>query len=143
MQSKILKRYILESLVHFECEDMNYFERPYSSDVNALKCDVDDIASWCTMDSATTDKPLTIVLDLEAKERGVFSGRVKGVCLFEININRLKTYEGVQDIMDHMEYFAFDEPMGGFIEEVDSPVDEVSFGYAEGYKEKVLDFICQ
>jgi len=136
MASQILNKYILELIVHFECEAMNYFERPFSSDVDSL-------SSWATMDSATTEKPLTVVLDLEARAKGIFTGRVKGVFLFDININTLKTYEGLQEIEEHMEYFSFEEPMPGLIREVYSPIDEVSFGYTEGFREKILGFICQ
>lgn len=143
MNSKNLKRYLLEELIHFECEDMNYFENPFSSDLKDLECNLGDIDSWCTMDTSTTKKPFTVLLDLEAKAKGAYSGRVKGIYLIEININDLKTYEGTKDIKQKSEYYTFSEPVTKLIKVVDSPVNEVSFGYKEGFKEKILDLICQ
>lgn len=140
MKSEIIKKHLLE-LIHFECEDMNYFENPFSSDFESIICDIDEIDAWCTMDNATTDKPMTIVLDLEAIERGVYTGGVRGVYLLDITINTLKTYEGTQNLEEHSEYFAFKEVNYKIIEEVDSPVDEQSFGYAKGFKERILELI--
>ena len=133
MRSKIIKKYLLE-LIHFECEDMNYFENPFSSDI-------DEIDTWRTMDSSTTDKPMTIVLDLEAIKKGLYTGGVRGVYLIDININILKTYEGTKNIKEQSEYFAFKEINYKIIKEVESPIDERSFGYAKGFKERILDLI--
>ena len=140
MKSEIIKKYLLE-LIHFECEDMNYFENPFSSDFESIISDIDEIDAWYTMDSATTDKPMTIVLDLEAIEQGVYTGGVRGVYLIDININELKTYEGMQNLEERGEYFAFKEINYKIIEEVDSPIDERSFGYAKGFKERILELI--
>lgn len=84
---------------------------------------------------------MTIVLDLEAMERGVYTGGVRGVYLLDININALKTYEGTQNLEERGEYFAFKEVNYKIIQEVNSPVDERSFGYAEGFKERVLELM--
>ena len=143
MQSKIMSNYIIEELIHFDCEDMNYFQNAFSSDVDKLVCDLDDEDSWCSVDSSTTEKPLTVLLDLEATEKGRYTGLVKGFYLFDININELKTYEGDQEILEKSEYFKFETPNSELIEEFDSPIDEVSFGYADGFKEKIIDRICQ
>jgi len=141
MKSEIIQKHLLE-LIHFECEDMNYFENPFSSDFESIVCDIDEIDTWCTMDSSTTDKPMTIVLDLEAMERGIYTGGVRGLYLFDININELKTYEGTQNLEERSEYFAFKEVNYKIIEEVDSPIDERSFGYAEDFKERILALIA-
>jgi hypothetical protein len=140
MKSTILKKYLME-MIHFESESMNYFENPFSSDFKHVICDLEDENSWCSMDSSTCEKPMTILLDLESTSLGIYTGGVKGVYLFDININELKTYEGDHQIKEKSEYFAFEEVVFGLIEEVDSPVDEVSFGYTEGFKEKILDLI--
>jgi len=141
MKSEIITKHLLE-LIHFECEDMNYFENPFSSDFETIVCDIDEIDAWCTMDSSTTHKPMTIVLDLESMEQGVYTGGVRGVYLFDININELKTYEGTQNLEERSEYFAFKEVNYKIIEELDSPIDERSFGYAEGFKERILALIA-
>ena len=142
MQSKILSKYIIDELIHFECEDMNYFQNAYSSDVDNLVCDLDDEDSWCTMDTSTTEKPLTVLLDLEASAKGRYTGLVKGVYLFDININELKRYEGDKEMLEKSEYFKFETANSELIEEFDSPIDEVSFTYADGFKEKILSLIC-
>lgn len=142
MQSKILKKYILEELIYFESEDLNYFQNAFSSDVDTIVCNVEDENSWCSMDVSTTTKPLTLLLDLEAIDRGVYTGRVKGFYLFEMNIAELKTYEGDQKLLDKAEYYQFDTPNESLIEELDTPLDEVSFRYTEGFKEHLLSFIC-
>jgi len=142
MRSEIIKKHLLE-LIHFECEDMNYFENPFSSDFETIVYDIDEIDTWHTMDSSTTDKPMTIILDLEAIKRGVYTGGVRGVYLIDININILKTYEGAKNLEEQSEYFAFKEINYKIIKEVDSPVDERSFGYAEGFKERILELISQ
>ncbi|HHD75766.1 MAG TPA: hypothetical protein ENK82_06280 [Campylobacterales bacterium] len=137
MQSTILKKHLL-NLIHFECEEMNYFERPFSSDFESIICNPDDQNSWCTMDSSVSDKPITIVLDLEATALGIYTGGVHGFYLLDININELKTYEGSQEIEKNAEYFSFNQINYELLQEVDSPIDESSFGYAEGFKEKIL-----
>jgi len=141
MQSKILSKYIIDELIHFECEDMNYFQNAYSSDVDTLVCDLDDEYSWCTMDTSTTEKPLTVLLDLEATAKGRYTGLVKGVYIFDININELKRYEGDYEMLEKSEYFEFDTPNSELIKKFDSPIDEVSFTYADGFKKKILDLI--
>ena len=143
MQSKILSTYILEELIHFECEDMNYFQNAFSSDVDNLVCDLEDENSWCTVDSSTTEKPLTVLLNLEATAKGRYTGLVKGVYLFDININELKRYEGDQEMLEKSEYFEFEIPNSELIKKFDSPIDEVSFTYADGFKEKILDLILE
>jgi len=141
MLSKILSNYIVEELIHFECEDMNYFQNAFSSDVDHLVCNLDDEDSWCTTDMSTSEKPLTVLLDLEATAKGRYTGLVKGVYLFDININELKRYEGDEEMLEKSEYYKFDTPNSELIEEFDSPIDEVSFGYADGFKEKILTFL--
>lgn len=49
---------------------MNYFQNAFSSDVDYLVCDLDDEDSWCIMDMSTSEKPLTVLLDLEATAKG-------------------------------------------------------------------------
>lgn len=142
MKSKILNKHILEELIHFESEDLNYFENAFSSDVDHIVCEYGDKDSWCTMDPSTSQKPLTVVLDLEAVDKGVYTGIVKGFYLIDININELKRYEGDQEILEKSEYYAFDVPRDDIIQEIDSPIDEVSFGYAPGFKKKILRYIC-
>jgi len=141
MQSKVLSKYIIDELIHFECEDMNYFQNAYSSDVDTLVCDLDNEDSWCTMDTSTTEKPLTVLLDLEATAKGRYTGLVKGVYIFDININELKRYEGDYEMLEKSEYFEFDTPNSELIKKFDSPIDEVSFTYADGFKKKILDLI--
>jgi len=53
---------------------MNYFQNPYSNDVDTLVCDLDDEDSWGTMDPSTTEKPLTVLLDLEETAKGKYTG---------------------------------------------------------------------
>lgn len=142
MKSEILKKYLIE-LIHFECEDMNYFENPFSSDFESIVCDIEEVDGWCTMDSSISEKPMTIIPDLEAIEPGVYTGGVRGVYLIDLTINELKTYEGTQKIEDRSEYFAFKGVNYKIIEEVDSPIDERSFGYAKGFKERILSLMLQ
>ncbi len=142
MQSNFLKHYILEELIYFESEDTNYFQNAYSSDVDHIVYDEDDEDSWCTMDMSTSEKPLTVLLDLEATAKGRYTGKVKGFYLFDINIQELKTYEGDQKLLEKSEYYAFDTLQPGFIEEVESPLDEVSWGYRNECKEKILAHLC-
>jgi hypothetical protein len=85
---------------------------------------------------------LTIVIDLEAKAAGEYTGRVKGFCLINEPITKLKTYEGDHDFGENIEYYAFEVPSNDIIQEVDSPVDEISYGYKAGFKEKLLSLLC-
>ena len=142
MQSNILKSAILSDLVHFESEEMNYFENPFSSDLSTIDCDVETKKCWHTLDPSTSKKPLTIVIDLEAKAPGIYTGRVKGFYLINEPITKLKTYEGDHGFGEDIEYYAFDVPSTDIIEEVESPVDEISYGYKPGYKEKLLSLLC-
>jgi len=142
MQSNFLKYYILEDLIYFESEDTNYFQNAYSSDVDNIVYDEDDEDAWCTMDMSTSEKPLTVLLDLEATAKGRYTGKVKGFYLFDINIQELKTYEGDQKLMDYAEYYTFDTPQLGLIKEVESPIEEVSWGYTKECKEKILSYLC-
>jgi len=142
MKSNILSQMILSNLIHFESEGMNYFENPFSSDLENIDCDKEDKKCWHTMDPSTSEKPLTIVIDLEARAPGDYTGRVKGFYLLNETIRKLKTYEGDRGYNGNLEYYTFDVPSNEIIEEVDSPVDEMSFGYHEGFKEKILALLC-
>jgi hypothetical protein len=142
MKSNILKSAILSDLVHFESEEMNYFEKPFSSDIENIDCAIEIKKCWHTLDPSTSKKPLTIVIDLEAKAAGVYTGRVKGFYLINESITKLKTYEGDHDFGKNIEYYTFDIPSTDIIEEVDSPVDEISYGYKPGFKEKLLSLLC-
>ena len=142
MKSNILKNAVCEELVHFESEGMNYFENPFSSDVENIDCGEDESNCWNTMDPSTSEKPLTIVVDLEARGPGDYTGCVKGFYLLNETISKLKTYEGDRGYNGNLEYYAFDVPSEEIIEEVNSPVDEISFGYQEGFKEKLLSLLC-
>lgn len=142
MKSNILKNTIYAELVHFESEGMNYFENPFSSDVENIDCSEEDKKCWHTMDPSTSEKPLTIVIDLEARAQGDYTGRVKGFYLFNEPIVKLKTYEGDHGYDGNLEYYAFKVPSEEIIEEVESPVDEISFGYKEGFREKLLELLC-
>lgn len=142
MKSRILSQAILSELIHFESEEMNYFENPFSSDLVSIDCGEEEKNCWHTMDPSTSDKPLTIVVDLEARGPGDYTGRVKGFYLLNETIRKLKTYEGDRGYNGNLEYYAFDVPSSEIIEEVDSPVDEISFGYKEGFKERLLALFC-
>ncbi len=142
MQSKFLKKYVLDKLIHFESEDQNYFQNAFSSDVDNIVCNLDDENSWCSMDLSNSDKPLTVLLDLEGTAKGRYTGKVKGFYLFDMNIKELKTYEGNKELLDKAEYYKFDSPLAGLVQEVDSPIDETSFGYAENVKDIVLEHLC-
>lgn len=61
---------------------------------------------------------------------------------FNETIRKFKTYEGDYGFDGNLEYFAFEVPSVDIIEEVDSPVDEKSFAYQEGFKEKLLALLC-
>lgn len=141
MRSNILKSSILSELIHFESEGLNYFQNPFSSDIESIDCNEESQKCWHTLDPSTSEKPLTVVIDLEATEPGVYSGRVKGFYLLNESITKLKTYEGDHGFNGNLEYFAFDEPTFDIIQEVQSPVDETSYGYKKGFKEKLLDLL--
>lgn len=142
MRSNILKSAILSDLIHFESEGMNYFENPFSSDIENIDCVIETKKCWHTLDPSISKKPLTIVIDLEAKAPGVYTGRVKGFYLISEPITRLKTYEGDHDFGEAIEYYTFNIPSSDIIEEVDSPVDEISYGYKPEFKEKLLSLLC-
>ena len=142
MKSNILKNAITSELIHFESEGMNYFENPFSSDVESIDCGEEDGNCWHTMDPSTSEKPLTIVIDVEATRPGDYTGRVKGFYLLNETIRKLKTYEGDHGYNGNVEYYAFEVPSTDIIEEVESPVDEISYGYKPGYKEKLLSLLC-
>jgi hypothetical protein len=142
MKSNILSQAILSELIHFESEGMNYFENPFSSDLEVMDCSTEDKKCWHTMDPSTSEKPLTIVIDLEANGPGDYTGRVKGFYLLDETIRKLKTYEGDHGFNGDIEYFAFEQPSSEIICEIDSPVDETSYGYQEGFKEKLLALLC-
>ncbi|MEA2048924.1 MAG: hypothetical protein U9O64_10835 [Campylobacterota bacterium] len=142
MKSNTLKSAIYRHLIHFESEGMNYFENPFSSDVGVIDCAQESKKCWHTMDPSTSEKPLTVVIDLEARGLGDYTGRVKGFYLLNETIRKLKTYEGDHGFNGNLEYYAFEVPSEDIIEEVDSPVDEKSFGYQEGFKEKLLALLC-
>lgn len=142
MRSNILKSAILSDLIHFESEEMNYFENPFSSDIETIDCAIETKKCWHSLDPSTSSKPLTIVIDLEASTPGDYTGRVKGFYLINEPIGKLKTYEGDHDFGENIEYYAFDEPSNEIIQEVDSPVDEISYGYKPGFKSKLLSLLC-
>jgi hypothetical protein len=121
---------------------MNYFENPFSSDIENIDCSIETKKCWHTLDPSTSKKPLTIVIDLEAKAAGEYTGRVKGFYLINEPITKLKTYEGDHDFGENIEYYAFEVPSNEIIQEVDSPVDEISYGYKAGFKEKLLSLLC-
>ncbi len=142
MRSNILKLAILSDLIHFESEEMNYFQNPFSSDLETIDCSIEAKKCWHTLDPSTSKKPLTIVIDLEAKAIGEYTGRVKGFYLINESINKLKTYEGDHDFRDNIEYYAFEVPSDEIIQEVDSPVDEISYGYKPDFQTKLLSLLC-
>lgn len=142
MRSNILKSAILSDLIHFESEEMNYFEKPFSSDLETIDCSSETKQCWHTLDPSTSDKPLTIVIDLEAKKIGEYTGKVKGFYLINESINQLKTYEGDHNFQENIEYYAFEVPSDEIIQEVQSPVDEISYGYRPGFKAKLLSLLC-
>lgn len=142
MKSNILKHLLLEELIHFESEGMNYFENPFSSDIETIDCAEEEKKCWHSMDPSTSEKPLTIVIDLEARGPGDYTGRVKGFYLLNQTIRKLKTYEGDHSFDGKLEYYPFEVPSEEIIQEVVSPVDEISFGYKEGFKEKLLSLLC-
>lgn len=142
MRSDILRSAILSDLIHFESEGMNYFENPFSSDLENIDCAMEEKKCWYSLDPSTSKKPLTIVIDLEAKSIGKYTGRVKGFYLINEPITKLKTYEGDHDFGENVEYYAFDTPSTDIIEEVDSPVDEISYTYKPGFQAKLLSLLC-
>ena len=142
MKSNILKSAILSDLIHFESDEMNYFENPFSSDLETIDCAIETKKNWHTLDPSISKKPLTIVIDLEAKAIGEYTGRVKGFYLVNEPITKLKTYEGDHDFGKNIEYYAFEVPSEEIIQEVASPVDEISYGYKPGFKEKLLALLC-
>ena len=142
MRSNILKSAILSDLIHFESEEMNYFENPFSSDLESIDCAIETKKCWHTLDPSTSEKPLTIVIDLEAKAAGEYTGRVKGFYLINEPITKLKTYEGDHGFGENIEYYAFEVPSDEIIQEVDSPVDEISYGYKPGFQVKLLTLLC-
>ena len=142
MKSNILKSAILSDLIHFESEEMNYFENPFSSDLECIDCAIETKKCWHTLDPSISKKPLTIVIDLEAKAEGEYTGRVKGFYLINEPITKLKTYEGDRDFGENIEYYAFEIPSDEIIQEVDSPVEEISYGYKPGFQAKLLALLC-
>ncbi len=142
MKSKILKHAILSELIHFESEDLNYFHNPFSSDIENIDCDSDDKKCWHSLDPSVSEKPLTLIIDLQATLPGVYTGKVKGFYLINEPIATLKTYEGDHGFDGNLEYYAFETPSDEIIQEVESPVEEISFGYKEGFKERLLDYLC-
>ncbi len=143
MKSQLIKKHLLEEVIYFESEDLNYFE-PFSSDLKTIEYDPDSDNSWSTMDPATSDKPMTIVIDIEANpEDGTYSGRVKGVYLFDININELKTFEGDHGYSEeNMEYYAFETPVEGLIIHEEDAIEDDNYRYADNFKDRILDLIC-
>jgi len=142
MESNILKNAINGKLIHYVSEGLNYFENPFSSDIETIDCDDKTKKCWHPLDPSTSTKPLTIIIDLEATAPGIYTGRVKGFYLINESITALKTYEGDHGFNGNIEYYAFDTPSTEIIEEVESPVEEVSFGYKEGFKERLLALLC-
>jgi hypothetical protein len=141
MKSNILRETLSQELIHFESEGLNYFHNPFSSDLKSIDCN-NDKTCWVSLDPSESEKPLTIVVDLEATAPGIYTGRVKGFYLLRESISQLKTYEGDHDLQEKLEYFTFTTPSNEIIEEVDSPIDEKSYGFAEGFKEKLLALLC-
>lgn len=142
MRSDILRSAILSDLIHFESEGMNYFENPFSSDLETIDSAIESKKCWYSLDPSTSKKPLTIVIDFEAKAIGEYTGMVKGFYLINEPITKLKTYEGDHDFGTNIEYYAFDTPSTDIIEEVDSPVDEISYAYKPGFQAKLLSLLC-
>jgi len=142
MQSEIFKNTVFLRLIYFESEEMNYFENPFSSDLWNIDCSKENKKCWHTLDPSISEKPLTVVIDLEATSPGHYTGRVKGFYLLSETIRQLKTYEGDHGFDGKIEYFCFQTPSLEIIEEVKTPVDEISFRYKEGFKEKLLALIC-
>ena len=142
MKSKILQKYILEKLIHFECEDINILENPYSSDLFDLERVLKREVFWFSSDTSNTDKPLTVIFDLELKEDNFYTGRVRGIYLLNLNINNLRLDKSSRDIREKVEYFAYDKPMTKLLTIVDVQRDEIYYRYADGFKEKVLGLFC-
>ncbi len=142
MKSTILRNHIIDEVLYFESEDLNYFE-PFSSDLKTIECDIDEEGTWYTMDPSTSDKPMTAVIDIEANEDGTYTGRVKGVYIIDVNINKLKTYEGDHGYTGkNLEYYAFPEPLNGLIVHAEDAIEDDNYSYTDGFKETILDLIC-
>lgn len=143
MISHLLQTSLFETLIHIESEELNYFHNPFSSDIEVLDCGDEEKQCWQTLDPSTSEKPLTLVIDLEATAPGVYTGRVKGFYLINETIRTLKTYEGDRGFNGKLEYYSFEPYDEEIIQEVASPVDETSFGYKEGYQSRLLARLCQ
>lgn len=133
MKSKILSE-ALESLIHIESEELNYF-MPFSSDIESIDCDIDrnDI-TWCSVDPSDTDKPLTLVIDVIAVNRKRTS-RVQGFYLIKENLSSLRTFEGDHAFGNKAEYFMLSMPLGTIIKHHE---ESGEFCYVEGFRSVLL-----
>ncbi len=144
MHSKILKKYILDEIIYFESEDLNFFI-PYSSQLKNIANNIENEQSWRSSDPSISDKPMTVVIDAEVDEQGNYTGRVQGVYLFDVNINVLKTFEGDHGYTSsNLEYIYFSTPIEGLIESAfDDTGTTNSFRYVDGFQDRIIDIACQ
>lgn len=63
---------------------------------------------------------------------------ITNLYLLDININELKTYEGDHELLEKSEYYKFNIPVSNIIKEFDRPIEEISWCYVKGFKEKLL-----